>query len=57
MTSNSSPHHDAISIDGLAVLAVTLSGTDRTEESVFREKPHTFLFLLPILAFNLPDGR
>src|SRR5262249_23522961 len=34
------PHHDAVGIDGLAVLAVSLSGTDGAEEAVSGEKPH-----------------
>src|SRR5947208_1948813 len=40
MASDSGPDHDAAGIDGLAVLAVALSGADRTEETVFGENPH-----------------
>ena len=33
-------NHDPVGIDGLAVAAVTLAGTNGAEETVFREDPH-----------------
>ena len=40
MASDSGPDHDPFKIDRLAVLAVSLPGADRTEETVFGEYPH-----------------
>ena len=38
----STPDHDAIRIDGLAMLAVPLTGAHGTEEAVFGKNPHLF---------------
>ena len=52
MASDSGPNHDAVRIDGFAVLAVTVSGADGTEETVSGENPDgSFLdayLLIPI---------
>jgi len=54
MASDSGPDHDSVGIDGLAMLTVTLSGADRTEEPVFGENPHGSLLLpLPLHLSNL----
>src|SRR5262249_23528455 len=47
-------YHDVIRIDGLAVLAIALSGAHGAEEAVFCENPHT---LLPSLDFGNHSHR
>jgi hypothetical protein len=49
MATESGPDHDAFRIDGLVVLAVPLSGANRTEEAVLGENPHV-LNLMPLLS-------
>jgi hypothetical protein len=37
------PDHDAVGIDGLAVLAAPLSGADGAEEAMFGKNPHELI--------------
>jgi len=41
MATKSGPNHDTVSIDGMAMRAVTLAGTNRTEKALFGKNPHS----------------
>jgi hypothetical protein len=51
------PNHDAVGVDGLAVVSVSLPGTDGTEETVLGENPHSPLLLELPLDVDDPATR